>query len=107
MRIPAENQFDSLKSAVRYLAVLGAELEEAQHDVDDAVELAKHADANRRVDALQLAAYKLDQLRHHLTGSRLALNDLRLLRRILQAQEPVSTGSVSYNQGDAFARDSQ
>ncbi len=105
MRIPAANQFDSLKSAFRYLAVLSAELEEAQHDIDDAVELAKHADANRRVDALQLAAYKLDRLRHHLKGSRRALNDLRMLRRILQTPEPVASGSVSYNQGDAFARD--
>jgi hypothetical protein len=105
MKTPAENQFDSLKSACRYLAVLSAELEEAQHDVDDYVELAKHADANRRVDALQLTAYKLDQLRHHLRGSRRALNDLRMLRRLLQAKEPVASGSVSYNQEDALARD--
>lgn len=93
MKPLAENQFDSLKSAFRYLAVLSAELEEAQHDVDDAVELAKHVDANRRVDALQLAAYKLDRLRHHLKGSRRALNDLRMLRRILQARELVPDGN--------------
>src|SRR5688500_4648666 len=107
MKIPAENQFDSLKSAVRYLAVLSAELEEAQHGVHDRVGRAKPADAARRVDALQPVAYKRDQLRHRRKGSRRALNDLRMLRRILQSPEPGSSGSVSYNQGDAFARDPQ
>lgn len=105
METPAENQFDSLESAYQYIVVLSEVLEETKQDINDEVELAKHADANRRVDALQLVAYKLERLRHYLTGSRRTLNDLRMLRRLLQIEESVPTGSVSYNQGDAFARD--
>jgi len=39
--------------------------------------------ATRRLDALQLAAYKLDRLASHVNTSHRLLNDLRTLRRLL------------------------
>jgi hypothetical protein len=107
MKTPAENQFDTLESAYQYIGVLTDVLEETRIDVNDEVELAENAGAARRIDALQLAAYKLERLRHHLDDSRRVLNDLRMLRRILQGDLPGDHDPVSYNQGDAFARDPQ
>ena len=40
----------------------------------------------RRREALQLVAYKLEQLRFHLTTSRRRLNDLRNLRHIVEGE---------------------
>ena len=107
MKTPAENQFDSLESAYQYIGVLTDVLEETRIDINDEVELAENAGAARRIDALQLVAYKLERLRHHLDDSRRVLNDLRMLRRVLQADVPNGRDAVSYNQGDALARDPQ
>jgi len=108
MKTPAENQFDSLESAYQYIAVLTDVLEDTRGDIVEETALAAQAGAMRRIDALQLVAYKLEQLRHHLDGSRRLLNDLRMLRRVLQVEAPEGPGEpVSYNQGDALARDSQ
>ena len=50
----------------------------------DAQAVAAQAEgAQRRLEALQLVAYKLDQLARHTDGSRRILNDLRILRRLL------------------------
>ena len=107
MNTPAENQFNSLESAYQYIAVLMEVLEEARADVADEVGLAVEAAATRRLDALQLVAYKLEKLRTHLDGSRRALNDLRMLRRVLQVDPPDGAEeTVGYNQEDALARDS-
>ena len=107
MNTPAENQFDSLESAYQYIAVLTQVLEETRADIVIEVGLAVEAAATRRVDALQLVAYKLERLKNHLDGSRRLLNDLRMLRRVLQADAPEGgEETVGYNQGDALARDS-
>ena len=107
MKNPAQNQFDSLESAYQYIAVLMDVLEEARADVADEVGLAVEAEAARRLDALQLVAYKLERLKNHLDGSRRLLNDLRMLRRVLQVDAPEGAGeTVGYNQKDALARDS-
>jgi hypothetical protein len=44
---------------------------------------ASEAAAPRRLEALQLIAYKLDRLAWHVDGSRRLLNDLRMLKRLL------------------------
>ena len=41
----------------------------------------------RRVEALRLIGYNLEKLASHLKTSRRILNDLRMLRRILQQRE--------------------
>ena len=107
MKTPANNQFDSLESAYQYIGVLTDVLEETRNDINGEVELAENSGAARRIDALQLVAYKLERLRHHLDDSRRILNDLRMLRRVLQVDAPNDREGVSYNQGDALARDPQ
>lgn len=100
-----DQQFDSLESAYQYIAVLTVVLEETQQDINAEVVAAERAHASRRLDALQLVSFKLERLRHHLESSRRLLNDLRMLRRVLQVDAAEDTaGAVSYNQEDARAR---
>ena len=108
MKTPASARFESLESAYQYVSLLGEVLEETIKEIDDETDLARSATATRRVHALQLVSFKLERLRHHLDGSRRALNDLRMLRRLLQIAENAGEADpVSYNQGDALARNSQ
>jgi hypothetical protein len=44
---------------------------------------AKSERAERRLEALQLVTYKLEQLSRHIDTSQRLLNDLRTLRRLL------------------------
>ena len=50
-------------------------------DADTAAAMSEGA--TRRLEALQLVAYKLDRLAWHIDGSHRILNDLRTLRRLL------------------------
>jgi hypothetical protein len=78
--------FHSIESAHEYLGLLGEALEEAQHTIQediDGLTPVGGEDRARRLHALQLVSYKLDQLRHHVGASSRILNDLRTLRRLL------------------------
>jgi hypothetical protein len=59
---------------------------EAREDLEKETGLAPAAGAERRQQAIQLATYKLSQLKMHLTTSRRLLNDLRTIRRLLFAE---------------------
>ena len=80
------NPFGSIESAQEYLRLLHEALQEAQvsfhKDVVDSEPLDEQGRA-RRVEALQLVGYKLNQLTNHINASRCVLNDLRTLRRLL------------------------
>jgi hypothetical protein len=83
------NPFNSIESAHEYMRLLGEALEEAQRTVQEDVEgitLVGPEDRGRRLEALQLVTYKLDQLRHHVSASSCILNDLRTMRRLLLRQ---------------------
>ena len=83
MAYSAENPFDSIEGAHQYVSLLGETLEQAQGTIQEDIATA-HADAAaRRLEALLLVNYKLEQLRHHLGASRRILNDLRTLQRLL------------------------
>ncbi|MGH8720816.1 MAG: hypothetical protein ACREU4_02450, partial [Burkholderiales bacterium] len=78
--------FDSIEGALEYIALLGEAIEKASSDVEDEAARARAQGAARRLDALQLAAYKLDRLAAHVSTSHRLLNDLRTLRRLLLGQ---------------------
>jgi hypothetical protein len=88
----AETAFGSIEGAADYLGLLLDSVKEAQDDLQKEALLASSAGAERREQAIQLANYKLLQLKTHLTTSRRILNDLRTIRRLLfaerQAQAP-------------------
>jgi hypothetical protein len=83
VRNDRETTFASIESAYEYLALLLDSVDEARGDLDAEVALAVAAGAERRLEAIQLATYKLSQLKVHLTTSRRLLNDLRAIRRLV------------------------
>jgi hypothetical protein len=79
----AETTFGSIESAAEYLALLLEVVEEARADLETETNSASAAGADRRQQAIQLATYKLSQLKVHVTTSHRLLNDLRTIRRLL------------------------
>jgi hypothetical protein len=79
-----DTPFDSIEGAYEYISLLTEALEEAdtaiRQDTDTAL---RTKGAERRLEALRVVDYKLNQLRQHLVASRRILNDLRTLRRLL------------------------
>lgn len=82
----AETKFGSIEGAAEYLGLLLESVKEAHKDLEAEAQLASAVGAERREQAIQLANYKLSQLKTHLTTSRRLLNDLRTIRRLLFAE---------------------
>jgi hypothetical protein len=79
--------FDSLEDAYEYVSRLREALDEAYGTIVEATAEAQQVEgAARRVDALQIVDFKLNQLRQHMLASLILLNDLRTLRRLLQGE---------------------
>jgi hypothetical protein len=91
------NPFGSIESAQEYLRLLAEALQEAQltfpEDVVDSEPIDEQSKA-RRLQAMQLVSYKLNQLADHINGSRCVLNDLRSLRRLLLRERALGMKSV-------------
>lgn len=87
MKFEANAAFESIESAQEYLALLAQVISESQQAV--AADIQGNAELNppRRVEALRLIDFKLEKLASHVKTSRRILNDLRMLRRILQQRE--------------------
>jgi hypothetical protein len=82
-----ENPFDSIESAHEYVHLLRDALDETHATVrQDIAGVTGPTEAERRLDALRLVDYKLDQLRAHITAAGRLLNDLRTLRRLLLSE---------------------
>jgi hypothetical protein len=82
----AETKFGTIEGAAEYLGLLLESVDEAREDLEEETRLASAVGAERREQAIQLATYKLSQLKTHLTTSRRLLNDLRTIRRLLFAE---------------------
>jgi len=78
-----ERPFGDIESAHEYVDLLVGAIVEARKEVDAEITRAGEEGAERRKQALQLAAYALAKLETHFTTSRRLLNDLRTLRRLL------------------------
>ena len=84
-----DTNFGSIEGAAQYLGDLLDAVNEAHEDLKAEALVAASTGAARREQALQLAAYKLAQLKTHLTTSHRLLNDLRTIRRLLFAEREV------------------
>ena len=85
--------FESIEGSHDYVCRLGQAVDDALCQVEADIRAGLASGAERRVDALRLAAYKLGLLRGHFVASRRLLNDLRTLRRLL-LQERDAAASV-------------
>jgi hypothetical protein len=81
--IQERTPFDSIEGALEYVALLREAIEKAKKDLAAEIDRASAARVDRRLEALQLIAYKIDRLGCHMGTSHRILNDLRILRRLL------------------------
>jgi hypothetical protein len=77
--------FGSIEGSDEYVALLLQVVDETATDVGEDLRLTRGAGGRRR-EALQLVAYKLEQLRFHLAISQRRLSDLRTLRGIVEGE---------------------
>jgi len=83
-----QNPFDSIESAQDFLGLLSEAIEEAIRDVADDRKTGQKERQERRVEALDLALYKLKLLDGHVAKSQRILKDLRSIRRLLVGEQP-------------------
>jgi hypothetical protein len=79
----SEKPFESIEGAQEYLKLLHAAVLEARQEVEGDVHAQATVEPQRRLEALRLVLYKLEQLEKHVKTSHRILNDLRTLRRLL------------------------
>ena len=94
MRVTTETRtsFDSIEGSHAYVSMLSQAIDDAACQIDADIREATANGATRRLEALQLAAYKLARLRGHFVASRRLLNDLRTLRRLLLGERDAVDG---------------
>ena len=78
-----EVEFDCIESAHDFVDILAATVLDAVVDLNRDRKIAFADGDKRRVDAIDLALFKLKTLTRHLHQSRRILNDLRSIRRLL------------------------
>ena len=82
----SDTTFGSIEGAAEYLGLLLESVNEARVDLEAEAALSSAPGMERRRQAIQLAVYKLSQLKQHLATSHRLLNDLRSIRRLLFAE---------------------
>lgn len=75
--------FDSIEGTVEYIGLLRESIQTTKSDMQKELVRAKSERAERRLHALHLVSYKLEQLGRHIDASHRLLGDLRTLRRLL------------------------
>jgi hypothetical protein len=75
--------FDSIESAIDFMNLLAETVLEEMKDLHVDQAAAVHDNETRRAQALELALFKLKMLSCYVFKSRRALNDLRMIRRLL------------------------
>jgi hypothetical protein len=83
-----QNPFDSIESAQDFMGLLSEAIEDAIRHVADDRKTGLKEGQERRVEALNLALYKLKSLNEHVDKSRRILKDLHSIRRILVGERP-------------------
>jgi hypothetical protein len=79
-----DGAFDSIESAQDFMNVLAETILDAMKDLHYQRQLASNEGQERRARALELAIYKAKVLGCYVHKSRRTLNDLRMLRRLVQ-----------------------
>ena len=79
----SDTPFESIEGAQEYLRLLCAAVLETRQDVEADARAQAASEPQRRLEALRLVLYKLEQLEKHVKTSHRILNDLRTLRRLL------------------------
>ena len=89
-----EIPFDSIESAHEFVDLLSQVVLETRREVEGDIQREANSNVSRRVEALQITAYKMQTLEFHLKKSRCLLNDLRTMRRLLVGKEPAAPAAA-------------
>ena len=85
------NTFESIESAHDFVRLLSEAVAETKQDIAADVKREQASSKiTRRLDALRIALYSLEKLELHMNKSRLILNDLRILRRLIFEERAAS-----------------
>jgi hypothetical protein len=90
--------FDSIESVQDFMRILAETILDAKKDLDRDHQAAIKDGEERRATAIELALYKLKILGCHVHKSRLALNDLRTLRRLILSERQPVEGAMAAGQ---------
>ncbi|MGO9345755.1 MAG: hypothetical protein ACLPZJ_05105 [Terriglobales bacterium] len=88
MNDPLQTPFDTVENAHEYVRLLVEAIAEAKNEIAADLGAAVAAKSERRIQALRIVQFKLDNLERHLKTSSRLLNDLRSLRRLLLDERP-------------------
>ena len=88
-----ERPFESIESAYAYMDILASTTLEVLQELKRDRDIALRDGEQRRAQAIDLAIFKLKMLGCYVYKSRRALNDLRILRRLI-LNERLSVESV-------------
>lgn len=97
----SDTPFESIEGAQEYLRLLCTAVLETRQDVEADARAQATSEPQRRLEALRLVLYKLEQLEKHVKTSHRILNDLRTLRRLLleerarKAEMPTTDASTA------------
>ena len=78
-----EQPFDSIESAQDFMKVLADTILDTVKDLNLEHQMAVSDGKDRRAQAIALAQFKVKMLGRYVHKSRIALNDLRMLRRVI------------------------
>lgn len=101
MNSESDTPFESIEGAQEYLRLLCTAVLETRQDVEADARAQATSEPQRRLEALRLVLYKLEQLEKHVKTSHRILNDLRTLRRLLleerarKAEMPTTDASTA------------
>ncbi len=90
-----EQPFDSIESAHEFMNVLAITILENVRDLHLEYEAATREGQDRRARAVELAIFKAKNLNCYVHKSRLILNDLRTLRRLILNERKNSEALVA------------
>jgi hypothetical protein len=79
-----QTPFETIEGAQEYLRLLAEEVSSVLHEIESDRTEAASLGPSRRLDALDLACYKLQRLSHHVDRGKRILNDLRMIRRLFE-----------------------
>jgi hypothetical protein len=78
-----DQPFSSIESAIDFMQVLAETILETRKELHQEHQQAMNDGQERRARGIAVALYKLKTLNGHVNSSRRALNDLRMLRRVI------------------------
>ncbi len=84
-----EQCFDSIESVQDFMKILADTVLDCMKELSNDREIAIQDGEERRAQAIKLAQYKLKMLGCYVHKSRLALNDLRTIRRLILNERQV------------------